>query len=99
MYPDAPRPTESPEGPLLTEGTETMHHSDDMMAPDTEPMFVRTKKAGPLIGFMEGTMIQWRHQGRGPAYFIPPGTRTVLYDVRELRRFVEAGRVQTAGAA
>ena len=63
---------------------------------DTATQYLRGKEAGPLIGVKEGTLTQWRHKGRGPAYFIPPGTRTVLYDVTELRRFVERGRVETA---
>ncbi len=62
--------------------------------------YVRSREAARLIGVAEGTLSQWRHHGkRGPAYFIPPGTRTVLYSVTELRNWVEAGRVGTTGSA
>ncbi len=62
--------------------------------------YVRSREAARLIGVAEGTLSQWRHHGkRGPAYFIPPGTRTVLYSVTELRNWVEAGRVETTGGA
>jgi hypothetical protein len=61
--------------------------------------FVRPKEAAPFIGVTEGTLRQWRHKNRGPAYYIPPGVRTVLYDLSDLRAFVTAGRVETAGAA
>jgi hypothetical protein len=61
--------------------------------------FVRPKEAAPFIGVTEGTLRQWRHKSRGPAYYIPPGIRTVLYEVSELHAFVAAGRVDTAGGA
>ncbi len=62
--------------------------------------YVRSREAARLIGVAEGTLSQWRHHGkRGPAYFIPPGTRTVLYSVTEVRNWIEAGRVETTGGA
>jgi hypothetical protein len=63
------------------------------------PRWVRGKVAAPYLGTTEGTLAKWRHEGRGPAYHVPPGIRTVLYDLSELDVFIEAGRVETTGSA
>ncbi len=62
---------------------------------EREPRWVRSKIAAPYIGTTEGTLAKWRHEGRGPAYHVPPGIRAVLYDLSELDAFIQAGRVET----
>ena len=42
----------------------------------------------------EGTLTQWRHFGRGPAYSVVG--RRILYLGEDLNAFVDAGRVQPA---
>lgn len=63
------------------------------------PRWIRPKLAADFLGTTEGTLAKWRHEGRGPVYYVPPGIRSVLYDLSELDRFVEAGRVETTGDA
>ncbi|MGY2075627.1 helix-turn-helix transcriptional regulator [Blastococcus sp. SYSU DS0828] len=63
----------------------------------TPTRWVREREAAQVTGFAPGTLRQWRHHGRGPAFHRVG--RTVLYDRAELHRFVMAGRVEMASAA
>jgi hypothetical protein len=60
------------------------------------PVYVRTRQASQITGIAEGTLNNWRSQGRGPAFH--KIGRTVLYDLAELHRVINAGRVETSAA-
>ncbi len=53
----------------------------------------RTEAAG-ILGVRVNTLAVWAHAGRGPAY-LKIG-RTVRYDVTDLERFMQQGRVRTS---
>lgn len=60
------------------------------------PVWLREPQAAEALGFAPGTLRQWRHHGRGPAFH--KVGRSVLYARDELHRFVSAGRVETNAA-
>jgi hypothetical protein len=62
----------------------------------TVPVWLREPEAAAVLGFAPGTLRQWRHHGRGPAFH--KVGRSVLYDLAELHDFVAAGRVETSAA-
>ena len=64
---------------------------------DVRPVYVRRREAARILGLAEGTLANQAAQKRGPAFHRIG--RTVLYDVNELRRYVDAGRVEMASAA
>jgi hypothetical protein len=64
---------------------------------DVRPDYVRRNEAAKLVKLAPGTLANMASAGRGPAFHRIG--RTVLYEVGELRRFVEGGRVATTGAA
>ena len=71
----------------------------DLSAPvhEVRPVYVRRRDAARILGLAEGTLANQAAQKRGPAFHRIG--RTVLYDVNELHRYVDAGRVEMAGAA
>jgi hypothetical protein len=88
-----PRNTRTPKGPVPAA---RLNANDKPPA----PRWVRGKVAAPYIGTTEEVLARWRHLNKGPSYFVPPGIRSVLYDLNELDRWVASGHVQTsAGAA
>lgn len=62
------------------------------------PVYLSRAEAADFLRLAPSTLANRACAGLPPAHFIPPGTRRVLYDLAELRRFVEAGRVQTVTA-
>jgi hypothetical protein len=62
----------------------------------TVPVWLREPEAADVLGFARGTLRQWRHHGRGPAFH--KVGRSVVYDLAELHAFVSAGRVEPSAA-
>lgn len=62
------------------------------MTPPSDPddRYVTTRGAAAFIGYSQGTLRNWRSQGRGPAWTRAPGG-TVRYLVADLRAFMAAG--------
>lgn len=60
------------------------------------PVWLREPEAADVLGFAPGTLRQWRHHGRGPAFH--KVGRSVIYERSELHAFVSAGRVETSAA-
>ncbi len=61
--------------------------------------WVRPTVAADYIGTTPGVLARWRHLNKGPSYVVPPGVRSVLYDLSELDRWLTAGRVETSDSA
>ena len=61
----------------------------------TTATYVRSPDAARILGLSENTLRKWRCQRTGPAWS-RVGTRTVVYDVADLRAFVEASRPAAA---
>lgn len=54
--------------------------------------YLRTPAAAAYTGYSPLTLEKLRVTGGGPPYSRPHGRRAVLYDVRDLDRWVRAGR-------
>jgi hypothetical protein len=61
---------------------------------DVRPEYLRRDEAARFVGLAPATMANMASAGRGPSFY-RVGSR-VLYEISELRRFVEAGRVEMA---
>jgi hypothetical protein len=59
---------------------------------DARPEYVRREEAARLLGLTPGTLANMASAGRGPSFY-RIGSR-VLYEMSELCRFVEQGRVE-----
>ena len=59
--------------------------------------WVPEREAAEILRLAPGTLRQWRHHRRGPAFH--KVGRAVRYDRAELHRFVLAGRVEMTCAA
>ncbi len=66
--------------------------------PPTQRMWVRVRQPSQITGLAEGTLNNFRAATppRGPAFH--KVGRTVLYDVAELHRWIDSGRVETSAA-
>ena len=62
-----------------------------------------TKSAAPRIGVSQGTLENWRVQGKGPRFIKTtsgPGSRgKVLYDPADIEAWKEANRFQSTSEA
>ena len=72
-----------------------------MSTPQPEPVrtfrhkrYLTTEEAGEYIGIATGTLEQWRHFGKGPAYH--KFGRSVRYKPEELDRWADKQIVLTA---
>lgn len=63
--------------------------------------YLLTKEVAERYRVSEATVRWWRHVGRGPAYFTPPGSARVLYDSAELDAYDRSCRSErrTGGTA
>lgn len=73
-----------------------MTHNDSNT--NLRPVYLSRAEAADFLKLAPSTLANRASAGLPPAHFVPPGTRRVLYDLAELRQFVEAGRVQTMAA-
>ena len=62
----------------------------------TTSRWVRPPVAASYLGTTVDVLAKWRHLGKGPSYIVPPGIRSVLYDLNEVDRWLAAGRVETS---
>ena len=62
------------------------------------PEYVRRREAARIVKLAVGTLENLAAKRMGPPYFVPKGTRTVLYSVEELHRWINDGRVQPGTA-
>jgi hypothetical protein len=60
---------------------------------DRNPLFVRTDEAAKLLSVSQRTLEKLRLTGGGPRYCRPPGRRFVIYSVRDLIAWANAGRM------
>ncbi len=67
-------------------------------APYTRPEYVRRRDAARFLGVAVGTLANWASAGKGPAFHRLGGGNVVVYDLAELTRFAQAGRVETSAA-
>ncbi len=64
---------------------------------DGSRAFLRREAAARFLGLAPGTLANWASAGKGPGFHRVG--RIPLYEVGELRRYVEARRVMTTEAA
>lgn len=56
-----------------------------------KPRYTDVHGAARYTGFSRAFFNLARHQGRGPAFIRPQGTRKILYDLHELDRWLSKG--------
>ncbi len=54
--------------------------------------YLGTREAAQYTGIPASTLRQYRHENKGPLYFIPPGTGRALYDIADLDTWIQSGR-------
>jgi hypothetical protein len=64
---------------------------------DRRPEYLRRDAAARFLGLAPGTLANWASAGTGPAFHRVG--RIPLYDLADLRRYVESSRVRATGAA
>lgn len=67
-------------------------------AADTRPEYVRRRDAARFLGLAVGTLANWASAGKGPAFHRLGGGNVIVYDLAELTRFAQAGRIETSAA-
>ncbi len=65
---------------------------------DVRPEYVRRREAARFLGLAVGTLANWASAGKGPAFHRLGGGNVIVYDVAELTRFAQAGRIETSAA-
>jgi hypothetical protein len=50
--------------------------------------FIRTKAVAELLDVSPRTVEDWRATGDGPPFYVPPGTRTPMYDPEAVSAWV-----------
>ena len=55
-------------------------------------VYLNEKEAAKLLGFAVQSLRNWRHQRRGPAYLVV-NARSIRYRVEDLKKFIEARRI------
>jgi hypothetical protein len=58
------------------------------------PRWARPNETADYLGTTPDVLAKWRHLGKGPTYVVPPGIRSVLYDLNQVDRWLTAGRVE-----
>lgn len=65
----------------------------------TPPRWARPAQTADYIGTTPDVLARWRYLNKGPSYIVPPGVRSVLYDLNDVDRWLTAGRVETSDSA
>lgn len=72
---------------MATSKSKTNKKKTDVERPEATGV-VRAPEAARLLGVSEGTLANWRAQRKGPR-FARMGTRTVVYPLGELQRYID----------
>ncbi len=78
-------------------GSHSPVRNDPAVQVNYAPRWARPTKAAAYLGTTPDVLSRWRYLRKGPAYIIPPGVRSVLYDLNDVDRWLAAGRVKTSG--
>lgn len=63
------------------------------------PRWARPTLTADYVGTTPEVLAKWRHLSKGPSYVVPPGIRSVLYDLNQVDRWLSAGHTETTDSA